>query len=50
MSQTTEFNRRFVLAERPNGPPDENTLRLEETEVPQPGDGADVVAHRVSLA
>jgi alcohol dehydrogenase len=39
MSQTTEFNRRFVLAERPNGPPDENTLRLEETEVPQPGDG-----------
>ncbi|MFO7758391.1 MAG: NADP-dependent oxidoreductase [Roseovarius sp.] len=38
MSQSTEVNRRFVLAERPNGPPDENTLRLEETGLPRPGD------------
>lgn len=39
MPQTSEINRRIVLAERPKGMPDENTLRLEETEVPEPGAG-----------
>ncbi|MEO1249561.1 MAG: NADP-dependent oxidoreductase [Pseudomonadota bacterium] len=39
MPQTTDINRRIVLAQRPKGLPDENTLRLETTEVPQPGAG-----------
>ncbi|MGI3210030.1 NADP-dependent oxidoreductase [Roseovarius tibetensis] len=39
MPQTADSNRRIVLANRPNGLPDETTLRLEETEVPQPGAG-----------
>ncbi|MFT4712764.1 MAG: NADPH-dependent curcumin reductase CurA [Gammaproteobacteria bacterium] len=39
MAQSLDTNRRIVLAQRPQGLPDENTLRLEETEVPQPGDG-----------
>ncbi len=39
MPQSSNSNRRIVLAERPNGLPDENTLRLEETEVLQPGAG-----------
>jgi NADPH-dependent curcumin reductase CurA len=32
-------NRRMVLAERPNGMVDQSTVRLEEVDVPQPGDG-----------
>ncbi|HTA36607.1 MAG TPA: NADP-dependent oxidoreductase [Solirubrobacteraceae bacterium] len=32
-------NRRMVLAERPSGMVDESTVRLEEVDVPQPGDG-----------
>jgi NADPH-dependent curcumin reductase CurA len=32
-------NRRMVLAERPEGMVDANTVRLEETDVPEPGDG-----------
>jgi NADPH-dependent curcumin reductase CurA len=32
-------NRRMVLAERPSGMVDESTVRLEELDVPQPGDG-----------
>ncbi|WP_349295684.1 NADP-dependent oxidoreductase (plasmid) [Thioclava sp. 'Guangxiensis'] len=32
-------NRRFVLAERPEGEPDANTLRLETSEVPKAGKG-----------
>lgn len=32
-------NRRMVLAERPSGMVDERTVRLEETDVPEPGDG-----------
>ena len=32
-------NRRIVLAERPKGRPDDRTLRLEETVVPEPGPG-----------
>ncbi|MDB4224277.1 NADP-dependent oxidoreductase [Granulosicoccus sp.] len=39
MAQSSDTNRRIVLAQRPKGMPDENTLRLEETEIPQPGDG-----------
>ena len=39
MAQSPETNRRIVLAERPSGLPDENTLKLNETEVPQPGNG-----------
>jgi len=39
MPQTSEINRRIVLAKRPDGMPDENTLRIEETPVPQPGTG-----------
>lgn len=39
MSQTREANRRIVLAERPVGIPDENTLRLETVPVPEMVDG-----------
>jgi len=34
VSQSNNINRRIVLAERPNGLPDSNTLRLEEKPVP----------------
>ncbi len=37
MSQTTNSNRRIVLAERPKGLPDKNTLRLESVGLPEPG-------------
>ncbi|WP_170773295.1 NADP-dependent oxidoreductase [Ruegeria lacuscaerulensis] len=37
MPQSLDTNRRIVLAERPKGQPDENTLRLETTDVPTPG-------------
>ncbi|WP_170755911.1 NADP-dependent oxidoreductase [Ruegeria lacuscaerulensis] len=37
MPQTSDTNRRIVLAERPVGQPDENTLRLETTDIPSPG-------------
>lgn len=39
MPQTSEENRRLVLAERPKGEPDDNTLRLETQAVPEPGQG-----------
>ena len=32
-------NRRIVLAERPVGMPDENTFRMEEQPIPEPGPG-----------
>ncbi len=35
----SETNRRLVLAERPSGMVDESTVRLEESEAPEPGDG-----------
>jgi hypothetical protein len=35
----TDRNRRLVLAERPSGMLDEQTVRVEETDVPQPGAG-----------
>ncbi len=37
MPQASDTNRRIVLAERPHGQPDENTLRLETTSIPEPG-------------
>lgn len=39
MTQSATTNRRVVLAQRPNGLPDDNTLRLENAEVPTPADG-----------
>jgi len=39
MKQTNTTNRRFVLAERPEGVPTENTLNLETKEVPSPQEG-----------
>ena len=40
MPQSKTQNRKFVLAHRPKGEPDDNTLRLETEEVPQAGKGA----------
>ena len=39
MTQSTSENRRIVLAQRPKGLPDADTLRLETTAMPVPGDG-----------
>lgn len=39
MSQSSTDNRRFVLAQRPKGEPDDETLRLETAEVPQAAAG-----------
>lgn len=39
MAQTDRTNRQWVLAARPKGEPTAETLRLVETEIPQPGDG-----------
>lgn len=39
MPQSSNTNRRVVLAERPEGLPDDKTLRLEEAEIPQAGTG-----------
>jgi NADPH-dependent curcumin reductase len=39
MPQTPDINRRVVLARRPVGLPDAETLRLEEAPVPAPGPG-----------
>lgn len=38
MTQTTTQNRQFILAERPVGLPNEKTLSLETTSIPEPGD------------
>jgi NADPH-dependent curcumin reductase CurA len=35
----SDTNRRLVLAERPSGMVNESTVRMEEVEVPQPGEG-----------
>ena len=37
MPRYDTLNRRFVLAERPRGEPDDSTLRLETGDVPAPG-------------
>ncbi|MEE4188098.1 MAG: NADP-dependent oxidoreductase [Roseobacter sp.] len=39
MAQIAKTNRRIVLASRPRGLPDDDTLRLEECPVPDPGSG-----------
>ncbi|WP_113910601.1 NADP-dependent oxidoreductase [Roseovarius dicentrarchi] len=39
MSQSDTKNRKLTLAERPKGAPDENTLKLETTDRPEPGKG-----------
>ncbi len=39
MTQSSTRNRRFVLAERPQGEPAANTLRLEIDDLPTPGKG-----------
>jgi NADPH-dependent curcumin reductase CurA len=39
MPQSTTHNRRFVLAERPSGEPDDRTLRLETVDIPEPSEG-----------
>ncbi len=39
MTQTGDTNRRLVLAERPMGEPDENTLRMETSDIPVPKEG-----------
>ncbi|RAP58286.1 NADP-dependent oxidoreductase [Oleiagrimonas sp. MCCC 1A03011] len=39
MSQTSDQNRRFVLASRPEGAPVPDNFRLETDAVPEPGDG-----------
>nr|WP_321526335.1 NADP-dependent oxidoreductase [uncultured Cohaesibacter sp.] len=39
MTQTTTANRQFLLNERPVGAPDENTLKLVATTIPEPADG-----------
>ena len=36
MTQSNKVNRQFVLAERPKGEPDDNTLRLETVDIPKP--------------
>jgi NADPH-dependent curcumin reductase CurA len=42
----SEKNRRLVLAERPTGNVDDSTVRLEEEDAPQPGDGEALVRNR----
>lgn len=39
MAQTQDSNRKIILAERPKGAPNENTLKLETEAVPRPGKG-----------
>ena len=39
MTQLTDVNRRYVLAERPKGEPNDDTLRLETAERPEAGAG-----------
>ncbi len=39
MTQSDSRNRKFVLAKRPKGEPDDNTLRLETEDLPTPGKG-----------
>lgn len=39
MPQTSATNRRIVLASRPKGAPQKDNFRLEQVDIPQPGDG-----------
>jgi NADPH-dependent curcumin reductase CurA len=38
MPQSNKVNRQFVLAERPKGEPNDNTLRLETVDIPKPAE------------
>lgn len=49
MSQSTSTNRQIVLAQRPNGLPDNDTLRVEETAIPEMGE-ADMLLRTVYLS
>jgi NADPH-dependent curcumin reductase len=42
----SEHNRRLVLAQRPTANVDEHTVRLEEDEIPEPGEGQVLVRNR----
>ena len=42
----SELNRRLVLAERPTGHVEEQTIRLEQVDVPEPGSGEALVHNR----
>jgi NADPH-dependent curcumin reductase len=42
----SDKNRRLVLAERPTGNVDDSTVRLEEEDAPEPGDGEALVRNR----
>lgn len=44
MTQSPDTNRRWILAERPKGEPDENTLRLDTAPVPEPKEGEVLLA------
>jgi len=39
MTQSSTRNRKFVLAERPKGEPDDRTLQLKTGDIPTPGKG-----------
>lgn len=39
MTQTDRTNRQWLLAERPKGEPNKDTLRLSEADIPEPGEG-----------
>ena len=39
MSQSDHINRQWILAERPVGEPDDNSMQLIESPVPAPGPG-----------
>ncbi|MEM7643409.1 MAG: NADP-dependent oxidoreductase, partial [Pseudomonadota bacterium] len=39
MQQSSDTNRRIVLAQRPKGEPDDDTLRLDTAPIPTPGPG-----------
>ena len=49
MPQSSTSNRRVVLAQRPKGLPNENTLRLEQTDIPQASEG-EIVLRTVFLS
>jgi len=47
--QSSTINRQIVLAQRPNGMPDQNTLRMEEKDIPVADDG-DMLLRTVYLS
>jgi len=49
MGQSTEKNRRIVLASRPEGAPTKDIFRLEEISKPVPGEG-ELLLHSIYLS